>query len=124
LKEASLDFVLTFGILGAVFGTVGATQNYSAYPVLSMPNVFSAITHCISGFASLYIIISGMESMKKEKAGPYTAVLENAKEKLNEARRSDLPRVSEERRAELQSRIDAGESPADIFKPNEKREKE
>ena len=66
LKEAALDFVLTFGILGAVFGTVGATQNYSAYPVLSMPNVFSAITHCISGFASLYIIISGMQSMKKE----------------------------------------------------------
>lgn len=66
LKEASLDFVLTFGILGAVFGTVGATQNYNAYPVLSMPNVVSAITHCISGFASLYILISKMESMKKE----------------------------------------------------------
>ena len=66
LKEASLDFVLTFGILGAVFGTVSASQNYSAYPVLSMDNVFSAITHCISGFASLYIIISGMESLKKK----------------------------------------------------------
>ncbi len=75
LKEASLDFVLTFGILGAVFGTVGATQNYSAYPVLSMPNVFSAITHCISGFASLYIIISGMESMKKENLWITLAIL-------------------------------------------------
>lgn len=65
MKEASLDFVLLFGILGSVFGTIGATQNYNAYPVLSMPNVVSAITHCISGFASLYIIISGMQSMKK-----------------------------------------------------------
>ena len=66
IKEACLDFVLTFGILGAVFGTVGATQNYSAYPVLSMDNVFSGITHSISGFASLYIGFSGMLSLKKK----------------------------------------------------------
>ena len=66
IKEASLDFVMTFGILGGVFGTVGAVQNYNAYPVLSMPNVVSAITHCISAFASLYIMISKMHSMKRE----------------------------------------------------------
>lgn len=64
LKEAALDFVCIFGILGAVFGTVGATQNYACYPVFSFVNVVSAITHSISGFASLYIIISGMASMK------------------------------------------------------------
>ncbi len=66
MQEAALDFVMTFGILGGVFGTVGAVQNYNAYPVLSMPNVVSAITHCISAFASLYIIIAKMASMKKE----------------------------------------------------------
>lgn len=66
LREACLDFVFTFGILGAVFGTVGATQNYAAYPVLSMDNVFSGVTHSISGFASLYIGISGMRSMKRK----------------------------------------------------------
>ena len=66
IKEACLDFVFTFGILGAVFGTIGATQNYAAYPVFSMDNVFSGVTHSISGFASLYIAISGMTSMKKE----------------------------------------------------------
>ena len=66
VKEACLDFVLVFGILGAVFGTIGATQNYNAYPVLSMDNVFSGITHSISGFASLYIAISGMISLKKK----------------------------------------------------------
>ena len=66
VKEACLDFVLTFGILGAVFGTVGAAQNYGSYPVLSMDNVFSGITHSISGFASLYIGISGMISLKKK----------------------------------------------------------
>ncbi len=65
IKQASLDFVLIFGILGAVLGTYGAGQNYGAYPVLSMDNVVSGITHSISGFASLYIAISGMSSMDK-----------------------------------------------------------
>lgn len=66
LKEASLDFVLIFGILGGVLGTVGATQNYNAYPAFSWPNIVSATTHTISAFSSLYIAISGMASMKKK----------------------------------------------------------
>jgi uncharacterized membrane protein YwaF len=66
VKEAALDFVCIFGILGAVLGTYGAGQNYGCYPVLSFDNVVSGVTHCISGFASLYILISGMTSMKKE----------------------------------------------------------
>jgi uncharacterized membrane protein YwaF len=65
LKEAALDFVLIFGILGAVLGTYGAGQNYNAYPVLGFDNVISGLTHSISGFASLYIAISGLVSMKK-----------------------------------------------------------
>lgn len=64
-KEASLDFVSIFGLLGALLGTYFAGNNYAAYPVLSFTNVVSGITHCISGFAALYIIISGMCSMKK-----------------------------------------------------------
>ena len=66
LKEAAIDFVCIFGILGAVFGTIGAGQNYNAYPVLSFINVVSGITHSISGFASLYILISKMASLKKK----------------------------------------------------------
>ncbi len=66
LKEASLDFVMIFGILGAIVGTYGAAQNYNAYPIFSLENVSSGITHTISGFASLYIMISGMHSMKKK----------------------------------------------------------
>ena len=66
IKEASLDFVCIFGLLGAVLGTYGAAQNYNAYPVLSFPNVVSGVTHTISGFAALYIMISGMEDMKRE----------------------------------------------------------
>lgn len=64
-KEAALDFVCIFGILGAVFGTIGAGQNYNAYPVLSMDNVVSGLTHTISGFASLYIMSSKMASLKR-----------------------------------------------------------
>ena len=65
IKEAALDFVFIFGILGAVLGTYFAGNNYGTYPVISMDNVISGITHSISGFASLYIVISGMHSMKK-----------------------------------------------------------
>ena len=75
LRDACLDFVFIFGILGAVFGTIGAAQNYGSYPTLSMDNVFSGITHSISGFASLYIGISGMASMKKKNAGITVGVL-------------------------------------------------
>ena len=66
IKEAALDFVFIFGILGAVLGTYGAGQNYNAYPVLSFTNVVSGLTHSISGFASLYIGITGLTSMKKK----------------------------------------------------------
>ena len=66
VREAALDFVSVFGLLGAVLGTFGATQNYNAYPVLSFTNMVSGITHSISGFAALYIMISGMASMKRK----------------------------------------------------------
>jgi len=66
LREATLDFVFIFGILGAVLGTYGAAQNYNAYPVLGFDNVVSGITHSISGFCSLYIAFSGLVSMKRK----------------------------------------------------------
>ena len=66
VKEASLDFVSIFGLLGAILGTYMAGNNYSCYPVLSFDNVVSAFTHCISGFCALYILLSGMASMKKK----------------------------------------------------------
>ena len=69
IKEAALDFVCIFGIIGAIFGTIGAGQNYNAYPVISLVNVASGITHTISGFASLYIMISGLASLKKRNIG-------------------------------------------------------
>jgi hypothetical protein len=55
--------------MGAVFGTIGAGQNYNAYPVLSLDNVVSGVTHSISGFASLYIMFSKSASLKRENVG-------------------------------------------------------
>jgi len=68
-QEAALDFVAIFGILGAVLGTYGAGNNYGSYPVLCFDNVVSGLTHCISGFSSLYILISGMASLQKRNIG-------------------------------------------------------
>ena len=69
LREAAVDFVCIFGVLGAVMGTYGAGQNYACYPVISFDNVISGITHTISGFASLYIMFAGMASMRKHSIG-------------------------------------------------------
>ena len=69
LREAALDFVCIFGILGAVLGTYGAGNNYGSYPVISLDNVASGLTHSIAGFAALYIMISGMASMQKRNIG-------------------------------------------------------
>lgn len=66
IKDASLDFITIFGLLGALLGTYFAGNNYAVYPVLSFDNVVSGFTHCISGFVSLYIMTSGLASMKKK----------------------------------------------------------
>ena len=75
IKEAATDFVCIFGILGAVFGTIGAGQNYNAYPVLSFDNVVSGLTHGISGFASLYVMSARMAKLKRENKPLTYAIL-------------------------------------------------
>jgi len=75
VKEAALDFVFIFGVLGAVLGTYAAGQNYASYPVLSLDNVVSGITHSISGFSALYIGISGLTSMKRKNLAITFAIL-------------------------------------------------
>ena len=75
LREASLDFVAVFGLLGAVFGTYFAGNNYGTYPVLSFDNVVSGLTHCGSGFASLYVMICGMTEMKRRNLPITIAIL-------------------------------------------------
>ncbi len=66
IREAALDNVFMFGLLGAIMGTYFAGNNYGSYPVISLDNVASGITHAISGFAAIYIGVSGIFSMKKK----------------------------------------------------------
>lgn len=75
VQEASRDFVAIFGVLGAVLGTYAAGNNYACYPVLSFDNVVSGITHSISGFASLYLLITGMAKMEKRNLGITLGIL-------------------------------------------------
>jgi len=65
VKEAALDFVFIFGILGATLGTYGAGNDYSCFPIFSYDIIHTTLTHTISGFCSLYILFSGMISMKR-----------------------------------------------------------
>ena len=75
IKEASLDFVMIFGLVGAVLGIFCAGNNFGFYPVLCFDNVVSGITHAISGFSALYIMISDMVSMKKSNIGVTIGIL-------------------------------------------------
>lgn len=75
MKEAAVDFVLIFGLLGAVLGTYCAGNNYGSYPVLCFDNVISGITHSISGFSALFIGISGMATLKKKNIPITVSVL-------------------------------------------------
>ncbi len=74
-REVCEDFVAMFGILGAIAGTIGAAQNYNAYPVLGFDNMVSGFTHSISGFASLYVMIVGLAKLKKRSVVPCLALL-------------------------------------------------
>lgn len=75
LKNASLDFVTIFGMLAAIIGTYFAGNNYGTYPVICFDNVVSGITHSLSGFGALYIMISGMTSMRKRNIPITIAIL-------------------------------------------------
>ena len=66
LKEASLDFIFIFGLLGALLGTYAAGNNYAVYPVISLENVVSGITHATAGFACIYVCMTGMATMKRK----------------------------------------------------------
>ena len=65
LREAALDFICIFGPAGALLGTYAAGNNFAAFPVLSVDNVISGLTHSLAGFAAVYIYASGMASMKR-----------------------------------------------------------
>ncbi len=75
VQEASLDFVAIFGLLGALAGTYGAGNLYGCLPALCFDTVISGVTHSISGFTALYILITGMADMKRKNIGVTFSIL-------------------------------------------------
>ena len=75
VKDTALDFIFVFGVLGAFFGTYFAGNNFGSYPVVCVDNTISVLTHTIAGFASLFIVISGMQRMKKRNILPNLAMI-------------------------------------------------
>lgn len=74
VREAALDFVFIFGLVGALAGTYGAGNLYGSYPAMCFDNNISLITHCISGFCSIYIGITGLATMKNKNI-PFTLAI-------------------------------------------------
>jgi len=75
VQKASLDFMVLFGMIAAVLGTYMAANIYSVFPVLHFQPVVSLITHMISGFAGLYILLSGLATFEKKNSGITIAIL-------------------------------------------------
>lgn len=73
VREAALDFSLCFGPLCAVAGTYLAANIFSS-PILSFDVLVSVATHCISGFAGVYIGAAGLAGMKPQDR-PVTALI-------------------------------------------------
>ena len=67
-QEAALDFSFAFGMLCCIAGTYLAGNIFGASPVLSFDPMVSTTTHCISGFSTIYIGVSGLKEMKMRNA--------------------------------------------------------
>ena len=68
VREACLDYIFIFGLLGAVLGMYAGANVYGSFPILSLDAVVSAVTHAGIGMVSLYIPFASLASMKKKNA--------------------------------------------------------
>ena len=60
LREFAQDAVFLYGGLCCLAGTYLAANYFDGSPVLSFDPMMSVTTHCIAGFVSLYLPISGL----------------------------------------------------------------
>lgn len=70
IKGICCDFLAIWGLIMGVFGTVLAGNIYSSYCVISWPTIVSLLNHSISGFVSLFIVLTRKSTMSKENM-PY-----------------------------------------------------
>lgn len=75
VREACLDFIFLFGLLGAVLGLYAGANVYGSFPILSLDAVVSAVTHAGIGMVSLYIPIARLAGMKKQNVPIVVGIL-------------------------------------------------
>ena len=75
ISRAATDFSFCFGMLCCIAGTYLAGNIFGGSPVLSFDPMVSVTTHCISGFATVYIGVSGLAEMKPRNIPVSFAIL-------------------------------------------------
>ena len=63
VQEAALDFTMIFGYIACIAGTYLAANIFSS-PILSFGVNVSVFTHCISGFAAVYVTLTKLAKME------------------------------------------------------------
>ncbi|MCR5564307.1 MAG: YwaF family protein [Gammaproteobacteria bacterium] len=63
IQEAALDFTMIFGYIACIAGTYLAGNIFTS-PILSFHVNVSVFTHCISGFAAIYITLTKLAKME------------------------------------------------------------
>ena len=64
-RDWCLDFVAIWGLLMSIFGTYLAGNIYPAHAAISFGALNSLLNHTISGFAALFIFVTGLNKMEK-----------------------------------------------------------
>ena len=64
-RDWCLDFVAIWGLLMAIFGTYLAGNIYPAHAAISFGALNSLLCHAVSGFAALFIFVTGLNKMEK-----------------------------------------------------------
>lgn len=65
VQEAALDFTMVFGYIACLAGTYLAGNIFQS-PILSFHVNVSVFTHCISGFAAIFVTITRLAEMKSK----------------------------------------------------------
>lgn len=65
VKDWCLDFVAIWGLIMGFFGTYLAGNIYPAHAAISWAAINSLLLHAISGFAAMFIFVTGLNKMEK-----------------------------------------------------------
>ena len=68
LQKLSQVFLFIYGGICCIGGTYLAANYFGNSPVLSFDPMVSVTTHCISGFASVYVAVSGLVKWNTKRA--------------------------------------------------------